>query len=252
MYKFSKFKAKRTLQKVKFEHKAKLNIHHENRSPCSIRIPFVRSWLFVRLLELRLLFLQKKQTKSKSFELLSIHFEMITNKCLFYLVVVVVVVAVAHTSVRAKSIVYNEQNWEKTTDNEQIMSRLLSQIFWNREKTISTSLLSLALPLLSTVNVSLFSLFFKPNHSCQWMKWVFAQFVCVVAIPLFLTCLANQKRKFVIYKCCWLIWDAMSQPSHWMKERIEEFWHRLDQIEILGNCNRIVSITRNGVYFINV
>lgn len=59
MYKFSKFKAKRTLQKVKFEHKAKLNIHHENR----IRISFVRSHLFVRLFEIRLFSAKKERNK---------------------------------------------------------------------------------------------------------------------------------------------------------------------------------------------
>lgn len=55
MYKFSKFKAKRTLQKVKFEHKAKLNIHQENPIQSSLiqsepiyPVPyFVRSILLI-------------------------------------------------------------------------------------------------------------------------------------------------------------------------------------------------------------
>lgn len=89
MYKFNKFKAKRTLQKVKFEYKTKIKAHTKREKRLhkanAMRISyfvcsFVCNSTFV--------FLFQRKKNSKSFELLSIYFKMITTECRSVVVVV--------------------------------------------------------------------------------------------------------------------------------------------------------------------
>lgn len=130
----------------------------------------VRSILFLRwfvcLFEIRHFCATKKQTKSKSksFELLSIHLKMITNECRFDFVYVVVGVLAVRTCACQVDWVHQTELRKENGQLTNYVSFTISNLLKMKENNFyfasfsCTPTLFLCLSLLQFVNISLFSL----------------------------------------------------------------------------------------------